>query len=299
MKNLLLITALLAVGTMTSCSKSEILDISEGREITMKHSYVTTKTTPSQNAPIEKGFNVLATVSKPTLGTFLFKEEFDKNGNIKGQKYYYNGDAGTNYNFYAVAPISDTIDNTTAPTVTFTGGVDLGTAIYVPGTELVYAADTVTGAQTARLALQFEHQLAQVKVSVKSDTDSTIKVTKISIANVMTTMTLNLLTGIADTPTDSKTYTNVTLADDFATDTAQVIFPLILVAPQSGETRSITIEYTVNGVPALARSYPITAKWKKGTIVNYQFTITPEKITFTPSVTVWKLETTVELHTYL
>ena len=190
MKKILI--AVLALAAVAACNKSEIVSVSEGNAIAFDNAFVDNATKsvndPSfTNANMFTDFAVYGFVEGAVLfdGTQVSKtitnSELGSDWQYAGTQYWI---AGAQYNFNAVAPMTDggwtkTAATKDATTLSFTNN---GT------TDLLYALATQEGKVSGNTAVEFSfrHVLSKVKFSFENGynaTNATIKVKDIVITN--------------------------------------------------------------------------------------------------------------------
>ena len=217
--------AVLALAAVAACNKSEIVSVSEANAIAFDNAFVD-NATKSVNDPSFTNTNLFTdfAVYGFVEGAVLFDgtqvSKGIENGDLKsdwkyaGTQYWI---AGANYNFNAVAPMTNggwtmTAADATSTTLSFTNN---GT------TDLLYALTAQQGKVSGneKVAFSFRHVLSKVKFSFENAynaTNATIKVKDIVITNPHKTANV-VLTG-ETVWTGNATADGFTLAFGMATD---------------------------------------------------------------------------------
>lgn len=199
-KTILAVAALVAVG-MTSCNNDE--ELLQGNEaIGFSNVFVDNSTRsfsdPSYtNSNLFKDFAVYGFVKNATLfnGNQVTGSGVNEDWTYEGTQYWI---AGANYNFAAIAPMTDgrwenasctLVDNKVTTTLSFTNN---GT------TDLLYSNPaTIQGKVSGndKVKFTFNHLLSKVKFSFKNNyaSNATIKVSNIKINNAYETGTVTLI----------------------------------------------------------------------------------------------------------
>ena len=209
--------AVLALAAVAACNKSEIVSVSEANAIAFDNAFVD-NATKSVNDPSFTNTNLFTdfAVYGFVEGAVLFDgtqvSKGIENGDLKsdwkyaGTQYWI---AGANYNFNAVAPMTNggwtmTAADATSTTLSFTNN---GT------TDLLYALTAQQGKVSGneKVAFSFRHVLSKVKFSFENAynaTNATIKVKDIVITNPHKTANVVL--------TDATAWSGNAAADDFS-----------------------------------------------------------------------------------
>lgn len=220
--------AVLALAAVAACNKAEVVEQSAANAIAFDNAFVDNAVKsvvdPSITNATLKDFAVYGFVQGAVLfdGVQVSKDitnnELGSDWKYAGTQYWI---AGANYNFNAVAPMTDggwtkTAATATSTTLSFTNN---GT------TDLLYALATQQGqvSSNAAVAFSFRHVLSKVKFSFENAynaTNATIKVKDIVITNPHKTanVVLDANTTWSDQAVDNATEDKFTLSFGMATD---------------------------------------------------------------------------------
>ena len=186
-----IILAALAIAALASCTKTEVVGVTESNAIAFDNAFVDNATKsvndPSLTSSNLTDFAVYGFVEGAVLfdGTQVSKsianDDLQSAWKYAGTQYWI---AGAKYNFNAVAPMTaggwtKTVADKTSTTLSF---VNNGT------TDLLYATAAQEGKaeENAQVAFTFRHVLSKVKFSFENAynaTNATIKVKNIKITN--------------------------------------------------------------------------------------------------------------------
>ena len=218
-----IILAALAVAALAACSKTEVVGVTESNAIAFDNAFVDNATKSVNDPSFTKSnltdFAVYGFVQGAVLfdGTKVSKDitnnELTSDWKYEGTQYWI---AGADYNFNAVAPMTDggwtkTAAAAASTTLSFTNDGE---------TDLLYATTTQQGQaeDNDKVAFTFRHVLSKVKFSFENAynaTNATIKVKNIKITNPHKTATVVLT---AATAWDNQTATDLVLEFGMATD---------------------------------------------------------------------------------
>ena len=219
-----IILASLAIAALASCTKTEVVGVTESNAIAFDNAFVDNATKsvndPSFTNSNLTDFAVYGFVEGAVLfdGTRVSREgitnnDLDSDWKYAGTQYWI---AGANYNFNAVAPMTDggwtkTAAVAASTTLSFTNN---GT------TDLLYATAAQQGlvSGNTEVAFSFRHVLSKVKFSFENAynaTNATIRVKDITITNPHKTADVVLTD---DTVWSNQTATDLVLAFGMATD---------------------------------------------------------------------------------
>ena len=215
----------MALAAVAACNKTEVVSVSEGNAIAFDNAFVD-NATKSVNDPSFTKDNMFTdfAVYGFVEGAVLFngtRVSQDITNNDLEQAWKYEGTqywiAGANYNFNAVAPMTNggwtkTAADATSTTLSFTNN---GT------TDLLYALATQQGkvSDNTEVAFSFRHVLSKVKFSFENAynaTNATIKVKDIVITNPY--KTANVVLTDATAWSDHATAQGFALSFGMATD---------------------------------------------------------------------------------
>lgn len=195
-----IILAALAIAALASCTKTEVVGVTESNAIAFDNAFVDNATKsvndPSLTSSNLTDFAVYGFVEGAVLfdGTQVSKtiinNDLSSAWKYEGTQYWI---AGAQYNFNAVAPMTaggwtKTVADKTSTTLSF---VNNGT------TDLLYATTAQEGEaeENAQVAFTFRHVLSKVKFSFENAynaTNATIRVKDITITNPHKTATVVL-----------------------------------------------------------------------------------------------------------
>ncbi len=309
---MIFLAAMVAV-CMTSCTNSEILDMSEGRAISFKNAVMT------RASALESGtFNICAfkaAAGGSHTGTALFEDVYtlgtDKYGASADKMYYYDG--VNSYWFYGYAktnattttaatgfvkdPAGTTFTVAAAPSIVFnaTTGGNIDLVVMATGEK------TVGTAQNSQMPITFYHALSRVRFTAKTttyDEDLPIKITGITFTTPQDACTVtgfgpakaNLT--VTATGSTTKTYSITSDFQDNLTTTAvevnttdQVFF----VVPQNIQTGVLKVKYKVNdSVTEFEKTITLpNLGLLAGNSYNFELTINLNEITFNASLEDW------------
>lgn len=218
-----IILAVLAVAAFAACSKTDVVDVTESNAIAFDNAFVDNATKsvndPSFTNSNLTDFAVYGFVEGAVLfdGTKVSKgienDDLDSDWKYEGTQYWI---AGANYNFNAVAPMTNggwtkTDAAAASTTLSFTNDGE---------TDLLYATTAQQGmvSGNAQVAFSFRHVLSKVKFSFENAynaTNATIRVKDITITNPHKTADVVLT---AATAWDNQTADDLVLEFGMATD---------------------------------------------------------------------------------
>lgn len=199
-----IILAALAVAALAACSKTEVVGVTEGNAIAFDNAFVDNATKsvndPSFTNSNLTDFAVYGFVEGAVLfdGTRVSREgitntDLESDWKYAGTQYWI---AGADYNFNAVAPMTDggwtkTAAAAASTTLSFTNDGE---------TDLLYATTTQQGKVSGNtaVAFSFRHVLSKVKFSFENAynaTNATIRVKDIKITNAHKTADVVLTDG--------------------------------------------------------------------------------------------------------
>ncbi len=304
--------AMVAV-VMTSCTNSEILDMSEGRAISFKNTVMTRATTPlTGNGTFN--INAYKAASSVAHGATV---EFSDIYNLATDKYtdvpmyYYDGInsywfygyAKTNVTTAAVATALDagvtaTYTSALTPTLAFTapGNVDL--VVMATGEKAIGTA------QNPQMNIVFYHALSRVRFTAKTQTyeptKSKIVVTDITFTTPKNACTINkfdqpstlahvVASGSTGTYAISSGFqTEVTATSATVEASANTAF---FVVPQQLSATSLIVGYTVGGVTR-SKTFDLSGlTLYPGKSYNFEIIINLNEITFNATLEEWAEET--------
>ena len=219
-----IILAALAIAALASCNKTEVVGVTESNAIAFDNAFVDNATKsvndPSLTSSNLTDFAVYGFVEGAVLfdGTQVSKaitnDDLDSDWKYAGTQYWI---AGANYNFNAVAPMTDggwtkTAAAATSTTLSFTNDGE---------TDLLYATTAQQGqvSGNAQVAFSFRHVLSKVKFSFENAynaTNATIRVKDITITNPH--KTADVVLTAATTWSNHATAADFKLAFGMATD---------------------------------------------------------------------------------
>lgn len=301
MKKLLLpVFALLA---LASCNNEEIQDIqsNEPVEISFGQSLqlytkaiVNEATLPTGTKVGVYALEYLNGITPAWGATDNFMEDYTLTAGdagaltvTSGQEKYYSVIPGMQYDFYAYYPQADASNGITTNTLAADKAPTL-TATITKQEDIMYASATAQTKKAEKVALAFNHALAQVKFQIKKATGA--KVTTLNNIKVKANSvgTMDITTG---TWTDMKTATDFIALKDGTisiTETAAPAGEPIMLFPGEvlGEN---SVTFTIDNKDY---SFTPTATLAAGKTTTITVTVTATAVTFSQTVTPWGEETT-------
>jgi Fimbrillin-like len=307
MKKLIYVAIALAIVFTTSCSQNEVLEQVSGNPINFRNSYLT-KATASGT------FNVLG-YKAPSGGSDVnfMTDTYTIGGAFgSGNTYYFDGEADSEYKFYAYALNAANALSTFTPASTSVVTAPPSITFETDATacqDLVIASDvTIKGDHTAdAVTLPFKHALTKVRFTIQkaAGVGNKIDVTKIVYTVNNSNATFSLADGVASSLALGTKNIYTLTGDKPDITTTAVEFPdastFLYVIPQTLTTgATLAVTYKVDGVEQTPVSFNLTNTLAQNKQVVYAITVdlsatSMNAISFSATVGDWEAETTSTL----
>lgn len=294
---ILIVGLLLLTSALNSCVKTDLTNAGNEKMIGFSNNYLT-------NANITQGsvFNITGYKSDTSLfipsTTYTIGTGFDG-----GQEYSFDGNAASNYHFYAYA-INANNTLSAAATATYADKKITFATNTAANQDLVCAYSSYKGDNTNQSSMSFYHALAKVNFKIRhsSSASNTLVITKLEYTVKHSQADFALEDGsISRLGGDSRTYTltgNVTVpaAPAVATSYPDEASCLYVIPQTIGEGSSLKITYTINGNEPQVKTVPTLATTlKQGVNTQYSISFTPDnQLKLSIDVEDW-LEESIEL----
>lgn len=194
---------------------------------------------------------------------------------------------GYTYQFAAYAPydaawttdLSDATALAAVPYTVSTAIADQKDFMYALSSKMDFTSAAPTDA--SKVSFAFNHALSQVKFKVKTAKDYsgyTLKISKIELANIATTGTLNFNGGIWTPSTTAfdkyfQSWTDKTIATDMSETDLNPSGDILMLIPQAVKDKEMTVTVNVDGTDqAITMKIP-NEKWEASHAYTYTITL--------------------------